>query len=411
MNIKINRVSSSSKKSLIEKIENKDFTYNNNGQYKAALIDNNEVIDIYEIFEKNRDKDFFSDSHLYFYSGTKQSQTAFLFPGQGSQYINMGKEIKKIYTTPIYENGDEVFSKISNRNQLLSDIIFPDDSIDAKQAELNLQKTDAAQPAIGITSALYLSILKDLNIFPNTASGHSFGEISALYSAGSFDMGTFIKIASTRGKLMAECGKDKDAGSMMAVLGTIEKIKEVIDQEGLNLVLANKNSPKQNVVSGPGDEIDKAVKIFRKHKLRGVKLPVAAAFHSPLVEDAALPFSKFIDSVDIKPPQIPVTSNTTGDFHEDQNIKKLLSKQLINPVCFTDNLKSLFDIGIKVFIEVGPKKVLTDLAKQSAPKGEDFFFASLDESAGKTPILDFAKVLSLLFVLGFEPDIDKWNRL
>lgn len=413
MDIKINAASADTKAELLNKIKNKDFTFNIQNSFKAALINTNELTneEIEEI--QNTDETFLKGNYFYFYSGKNLEKIAFLFPGQGSQYLNMGKGIKDICDKTLYEKADKEFLNISSKKIPVSDIIFGNQNKEEKQLQNDLQQTDCAQPAIGITSAVYLDILKSLNIKPSAASGHSFGEITALFSANVFDYETFIKIASTRGRLMADCGKDRDAGSMMAVLGTADKINEVIKAENLNLIIANKNSPKQNVVSGETAEIENAAKIFKKHKLRGIKLPVAAAFHSHLVKDAALPFSQFINSINMNKPQFNVTSNTSGNFHSQNQdeIKDLLSKQLTSPVCFTGNMEALFNENIYVFIEVGPKKVLKDLAKQSAPKDKTYWFASVDESCGKDPIKDLANVLGLLFVLGFEPDIKKWNSL
>ena len=419
MNIKIAAISANSKKELINKIKNQNFTSHKDHQYRAAVLQEKEndikpfTSDIDEIFKKNSETEFFQEENFYFYSGEKHDKVAFLFPGQGSQYINMGKEIKKLADPQIYETANKIFSSISDKKKTVLNLMFPDSGSDEKESELNLRQTDAAQPAIGITSAAYLDILGKFNIFPCAASGHSFGEITALFAAGGMSYETFIEIACTRGKLMAECGKDKDAGSMMAVLGTIEKIQEIIKLEKLDLIIANKNSPKQNVVSGATKEIDKAVKIFRKHKLRGIKLPVAAAFHSSLVSDAALPFSEFINKTEIKKLKFPVTSNTSGTFHSDDpgKIKELLAKQLTSPVSFTDNIKALFNSKIKVFLEAGPKKVLKDLAGQSAMQNKNYRFTAIDESAGKAPEKDFASTLAFLWVLGFETDIKKWNNM
>lgn len=410
MEIKIYPVSGNTIEELILKIHNKDFTFDIENKFKASLMDdgNLDYFELENLINENKEKSFLKEKNIILYCGKSQEKLAFLFPGQGSQYLNMGEKIKKLAKDSLIENADEVFSKI-NKGKKISEFIFSDKG---NQGEEELKNTDYAQPAIGLCSALFIDVLKSLSINPDFLAGHSFGEISGLYASGAVDFQTFMEIASTRGKLMAECGRDKDSGSMMAVLGSMEQIQEVIDTESLDLIIANKNSPKQNVVSGPTDEIEKAVKIFRKERLRGIKLPVAAAFHSSLVKDAALPFSKFLENTKISEPKIPVTSNTTGDFHGKTpgEIKDLLSKQLTSPVLFTDNMETLAKQEVKVFIEVGPKKVLSDLGKQILGT-DNCFFASIDESCGKNPIHDFASVLALLNVLGFSPDMEKWNKI
>ncbi len=410
--MQINRVSENSKEKLIEKIREKNFSFAPEHKLKLAFpIDQNinQLIEniIYTI-KKNQDNDFISDGNFFFYQGKTPLKIAFLFPGQGSQYVNMGKEILNLCKKSMFDEADKIFSQISSKNSLM-ELIYPEKTDDCSGKML--QQTDIAQPAIGFISSLYLNLLNELNIYPDAVSGHSFGEISALFASDSIDFKTFMKIASMRGKFMNQCGENGDAGSMMAVIGPLAKIEEVIKEENLNIVIANKNSPMQNVVSGHKDEIEKAGKIFRKYRLKGIKLPVAAAFHSLIVQDAVKPFSLFLETEKINSPKIPLTSNTSGNFHSrnPSEIKKLLTKQLINPVLFTDNLKCLEKSGINVFIEVGPKKVLKDISKQNFKESENLFFASVDESCGNNSLKDFSSLLSLLYSLDFKVDIDKWN--
>jgi len=411
LTIKILTVSSDSVEDLKSKIKNNDFSFSKTNKIKASFLktdSNNFLNELESVSDKT--EDLIKTENMFLYSGKNLDKKAFLFPGQGSQYVYMGKEIKKIFKSDFFERADKIFNKINDKKSLNSLIYYVDK--DKKDVKEELTNTENAQPAIGLVSAFYQNVLNQFNIFPQASAGHSFGELTALYSAGVLDFDEFIFLSSKRGKIMAESSKGKDAGKMMAVLGSMDKIEKVIKEENLELTIANHNSPKQNVVSGRSDEIEKASKVFRKHKLRGIILPVSAAFHSPLVKEALRPFTETLEKTNFNSPKIPVTSNASGVFHSNNTdkIKDSLSKQLTNPVLFTKNLDTLYNDRIRFFIESGPKKVLSDLGRQSLDKNKCFFI-SIDESGGKEPVKDLAKVLALCAVLGFDPDLKKWNEI
>jgi len=356
--------------------------------------------------------------HIYFSKGPKKGKLGFVFPGQGSQYTGMGKDLISVFPEALValEQADNTFSTENKSSEFkpLQDYIFPLPTHLQTQAysQENLRQTDIAQPAIGAVSLAMIKVLKRFGITPETTCGHSFGELSALCSAGWMDEKSFIQLSSARGKFMAKAGsRDGDSGSMLAVQADLADIEDLIKQERLRLILANKNSYSQGVLSGSTREILRAKKICKQKKIRAVQLPVAAAFHSKLVNTAAIPFKKEVSSKIVSPTTVDVLSNTTGKKYckKESDIKQMLGNQLANPVNFVDNIETMFENNISFFIEVGPKAVLTDLIK-SILKDAPVTAISLDASSGKkSGIEDLAHTLCMVASKGFAVDLTKWE--
>ncbi len=369
-----------------------------------------------EIIERIKTKQ--SQPNVYFSSDTKRGNLGFLFPGQGSQYTGMGKDLVSLFPEAM-ETLKEASRSFLNENsasgcKALQDYIYPPPAhIQSKDiSEEQLRETDIAQPAIGAISSAMMKVLKRFGVNPERTCGHSFGELSALYSAGWMDETTFFELAAARGKYMASAKSlNGDPGSMLAVQASLEEIAALITEENLDLVLANKNSRTQGVLSGSTDEILRAKKICKQRKLKAIKLPVAAAFHSRLVENATAPFKTLLSSRSFTPTPIDVFSNTTGIPYDkkDSGIKKTLGDQLVNPVNFLDNIQNIFEKEVTTFIEVGPKSVLTDLTK-SILKDKGITAVSLDASCGKkSGIEDLAHALCIIASNGFPIDLTPWE--
>ncbi|MFA5904098.1 MAG: SDR family NAD(P)-dependent oxidoreductase [Desulfobacula sp.] len=359
-----------------------------------------------------------SHSGVYFSSGMKKGKLGFLFPGQGSQYTGMGKDLVSLFPEAI-ETLKEASRFFLNENmtsghKALQDYIYPPPAhIQSKDvSEDQLRETDIAQPAIGAISCAMMKVLKRFGISPEITCGHSFGELCALYSAEWMDETTFLQLAATRGKYMASAkSMNGDPGGMLAVKASLAEIEVLIKEENLDLVLANKNCQTQGVLSGSSDEILRAKKICKQKKLRAVKLPVAAAFHSRLIENAVAPFKASLSSMSFNPTRIEVFSNTTGIPYDkkEYEIKRILGNQLLNPVNFLGNIENIFEKEVTTFIEVGPKSVLTDLTK-AILKEKDITAISLDASCGKkSGIEDLAHVLCLIASKGFPIDLTPWE--
>ena len=354
-----------------------------------------------------------SEKNIYFGENEKCGKLGFVFPGQGSQYVRMGADLVPCFpeTAKILEKADAAF----DRKDGLSDTIFPtpaESKTELTHQEMRLRQTDVAQPAIGAISLVMLEALTRFSVFPDAVCGHSYGELTALHASGRITKDDFFRLSVARGKFMAEAGQQGDAGSMMAVKAPIDEIPQLIAEHGLDIILANRNSPNQGVLSGPTPDIEKMHAVLKENHIRAIRLPVAAAFHSRLVEPAARPFQNSIESTAFFNSDTPVYSNTTGlPYPADaESAKELLGRHLMNPVHFIDNIEQMHADGVHTFIEVGPKTVLTGLVR-SILKDSDHAAIAVDASSGKrSGIRDLAAALGQLSAVGHSVDLTAWHE-
>jgi [acyl-carrier-protein] S-malonyltransferase len=282
---------------------------------------------------------------------------AYLFPGQGSQKVGMGKEH--------YTSNPDFKNYIDQADQILgysiSKLMFEGPADE-------LTQTKYTQPAIFLHSYALYQILDDK---PDMVAGHSLGEFSALAVADVLSFEDALKLVSKRGELMQHAGEE-NPGTMAAIIGMDD---EVVDEICVNtskivgkpVVPANYNSPGQLVISGDVDAVEKAVETAKEEGCRLAKmLPVSGAFHSPLMKNAFDEFAKTLNEVDFKDPLFPVYSNVTGEpVINKTELKENVLKQLVSPVKWTQTLKNMQSNKAEVFVEVGPGKVLQGLAKRT----------------------------------------------
>jgi len=333
-----------------------------------------------------------------------------LFSGQGSQYMNMAKEL--FFNFPAmaapFSALDKLFTEKNGKSAAtarpLSDLVFPiavfeDEELEAQQAQLQL--TENVQPAIGGISAGLLRIARDAGLQIDFAAGHSFGELTALWAAGVIAEDDYYKLAYARGQAMAAPDDpDFDAGSMLAVMGEVEKLEADLT-EFPDVVMANLNSKKQVVLAGPTADILQAHDALKAKKYTIVKLPVSAAFHTPLVGHAQKPFAKAIRSVKFNKPQIPVYSNATAKAYPAtvKTIQKQLESHILNSVRFREEIENIHQAGGRIFIEFGPKNVLTKLV-DNILSGEEYTAVALNENPKKDSDRLLREAMVKLCVMG-----------
>lgn len=299
-----------------------------------------------------------------------QGKVVALFPGQGSQYVNMGREISLNF--PEIQQAYQALDQLMAQDNLpaLSDVAFPIPAFTPeaiKQQSRQLQRTENAQPAIGALSLGLYKILQKVGFQPDFVAGHSFGELTALWAAGVFSDEDYCYLIKARGQAMAipQANNDCDQGTMLAVSGNVAKVKQLI--AGMTKVqIANYNAPEQVVLSGSQPEIATLEKVLSKQGYSVTPLPVSAAFHTPFVQHASQPFAEALNRVRFNAPKIPVYANMTGNAYpaEATAIRSLLEAHLLNAVQFVQEIENLYAQGGYCFVEIGPRQILTNLVKQ-----------------------------------------------
>ncbi|MBI2787769.1 MAG: SDR family NAD(P)-dependent oxidoreductase [Elusimicrobia bacterium] len=344
-----------------------------------------------------------------FYGTGKPGKLGVLFPGQGAQYVGMSRDLVCAFP--------ESFGALSEADAALeggtlSSLMFPQPAWKPEQKEAQekaLRDTSVAQPALGAAALAAWGVLSRFGVKADAAAGHSYGELVALHLAGRYDAKTLHELSGLRGRLMKGDGSDK--GSMLAVVASFADVEKAVKEEKLDLVIANRNAPTQNVLSGATAEIEKADKVLTARGLKCVRLPVAAAFHSPLVAPALKPFGAALEKVSFAKPSLPVYANTTGETYPEsaKDARAMLGNQLGKPVEFVKSIEAMRRDGVTTFVECGAGNRLTGLVGQIL-KGQEFTAVSVDASNGKkNGMSDLARTLAQLAALGHAIDLKDWQ--
>jgi polyketide-type polyunsaturated fatty acid synthase PfaA len=292
-----------------------------------------------------------------------------LFSGQGSQYLEMGRELVMNFPLMRRLHGYMDSLLIKDNLQPLSEIVFPHPVFEEAEKNVQiaaLQRTEYAQPAIGVLSAGMYSILQQAGFKSDFVAGHSFGELTALWAAGVLSTEDYLFLVKARGQAMAAPeDPDHDAGSMLAVKEDISKVEAVL-RHFPQVAIANQNSPTQFVLAGPTAEIARIREALHEKGYTAVLLPVSAAFHTPLIAFAQKSFAIATKSVKFQSPKIPVYSNVTSKQYpkEAQGIQKILETHLSNSVLFKQEIENIYAAGGTCFVEFGPRRILSNLVKE-----------------------------------------------
>lgn len=284
---------------------------------------------------------------------------AFIFPGQGSQSVGMGKDL--------YENYDSAKKVFDTADKILGKSIT---TLCFEGPEESLKQTVNTQPSIVTMSIAAMEVLKSqLDIAPYAAAGHSLGEYCAMYAAGVMDLETTLKAIQKRADLMGET----KGGAMAAVLnapeGSLEKSLEEASCVGY-VDVANYNSPAQVVITGDEAAVQKACELLSAAGARRVvPLAVSGAFHSKFMENAGNEFAGFVSELDLHNAQIPVFTNVDATATtSSEDFKDKMPRQIYSSVHWSQTIENMTNDGVEIFIEIGPGKVLAGLNKKISPQ-------------------------------------------
>jgi malonyl CoA-acyl carrier protein transacylase len=334
-------------------------------------------------------------------AGAPAGKIAFLFPGQGSQSVGMLGDLALAFPV-VAETFEEADRSLGLQlGKPLSGFIFPPPAFSDEEraaAEKDLKQTNVAQPALGAADMAMFRLLSDMGIRPEFACGHSYGEFAALGAAGSFNLPELIRISEVRGRVIVESANG-ELGTMAAAEGSEAQVAPVVAGiEGV--VVANLNGPSQTVISGTRKGIEQAVEALKAAGVNARPVPVACAFHSPLVEPATEPLRAALNSCALEPPRFTVFSNTTAQAHagEPEAMRELLAAHLAKPVRFLDEIRAMYDSGARVFVECGPGKVLSGLVS-SILSGKPHAAVTMDQP-GRNGMLHLTHALAQLAVAG-----------
>ncbi|HJQ48319.1 MAG TPA: beta-ketoacyl synthase N-terminal-like domain-containing protein, partial [Amycolatopsis sp.] len=295
-----------------------------------------------------------------------------LFAGQGSQYVDMG--LTAVLNNPTVAGAfDEANGVFVESARPLANVVFPPPVFDPevrKHQETDLRRTDYAQPAIAALSAGQYRFLAERGLECAGFMGHSFGELTALWAAGSLDDDDFFTLAKARGDAMAIDGGDADPGTMAAVQADREQVTEILGGHP-DVSVCNHNAPDQVVVGGGTQAVGEFVAACRERGLTARELPVAGAFHTRYVAHAVEPYREAVKGVSVRAPKTKVYANSEGAEYGTRMTtnRRVLTDQLLKPVEFVRGIRAMHEDGCTVFVEFGPKTVLTQLVQRTLGEG------------------------------------------
>lgn len=344
-----------------------------------------------------------------------EGSVAFLFPGQGSQYPDMFRDLAVQFSevAGAFELADSVQRIRDAKARPLSSYVFPPPCFsdeERSRAIRELTATEIAQPALGAAGLAAVRLLAAFGIRPAVVAGHSYGELVALAAAGAMDETSLLALSHRRAEAILgvlDDGRGADLGKMMAVRASQKLVRsELTACDGV--WIANCNGPQQVVITGTTEGLAQAARIFEAKGIDATLIPVACAFHSPIMAPAKGRFAGALAETDLRAPAIPVYCNTTSGCYSENgsDVRTLLAEQLVSEVRFGDEILAMHDAGVRVFIEAGPHHVLSKLTTEIL--GERPHLAVALQPRGIPGTAAWLNAMATLLVHGIPVDMDRY---
>jgi len=335
------------------------------------------------------------------------SKLAVLFPGQGSQYPDMLLDLA-VHFRAVREEIERAERALDGSFELpLGCYLYPPPAFtpeEQQQRESALRDTRVAQPALGAVELAAFRLLGEFGVAADMVGGHSYGEYAALAAAGVFDAEQLARLSEARGRWIVDAA-ERDLGTMAAVSAPAELVEEITD--GVEDVwIANFNAPRQTVISGSLAAVEEAIERLKDRGVQTRPIPVSCGFHSPLVAPARDRLIDELRELAMAGPNLPAYSNSTAAPYpaDPAMVRKLLSQHLVTPVRFSQEIEAMYEAGARIFVEVGPKAVLTGLVGQVLD-GRPHLALPLDRP-GRPGLGQLQHLLGVLFVEGRRLNLD-----
>ena len=332
-------------------------------------------------------------------------KVAFLFTGQGSQYVGMLEQLRAAepIVAETFAEADRVMTPVLGMPLTAKIFVDRADEEAVARADEGMRQTAITQPAVLTVDTALARVLDAYGISPDLVMGHSLGEYGALVAAGAMRFGDALTAVAARGDAMTRL-EIEDQGRMAAVFGPLDEVSAVVEAVDGYVVVANVNSTKECVIGGASDAMERASEALKAAGYRVAPLPVSHAFHTSIVAPAAEPLRRVLQGLALRAPRIPVVANVDASFYPTgadaaERIIDILGRQIGSPVQFVKGLNALYDAGARVFVEVGPKRALYGMADDvvGGREGVTVLFTNHQ----RTPdVVDLNRALCGLYALG-----------